>query len=437
MSTTIIQRSNCPSATGHLTDHTSPSPHRNNHAALLGIGAVFLTGAVLWFNGSYGYTEFGVGMSAAFLGFAIVKDAGVSYAWAARGKRGRVAAGLLGLIGFVISCLAAIGAASHGRQEASDPRAAQIAAYESAAATAAEAEAALKRLGATLPPDQARARQAQVVVDAAILRRTQGCTALVHPTSTRQTDANTDACRDYQKAGEAVAAAEAAAKWQGRLDDARAVLAKGRPASADAQATSIAALLSLFTVLHGIDGIQAWTNLLIGLGLEIGSPLAWAAFAAAFSGSGWSLGRRQPAHTLPDVQDVHAALPAPSELSFSERKAAALAQAEPSQLTELFSGDLPETQTAEIVPFPGPDNSGGPKGGKRVRRERAEQAAELRQEILRLIESGETFDSQEGIRARVSHTLGRDIHRARVSEALRDLHGQVPRRVEGRRKVIG
>lgn len=259
--------------------HDGPS----KHSILLGLGATFLTGAVLYFNGSYGLT-FSYGMAAAFIGFAIVKDAGISYAWAAHGQRGRVAAGLLGVIAFVISCLAAIGAASHGRQEANDPKSAQIARYDAAERQRSAAEKRLVELGRTPSAAEAEAKVSAMLaeVDRGIAKRTAACTVLApEGNGPRQQAANREACQPVIDAKAFVVKAKEADDLRAKRDAADVVLAEGKPDSADAQATTLAALFSMFGALNGIAGIQAWTNLAIGLGLEIGSPLAWAAFAAS------------------------------------------------------------------------------------------------------------------------------------------------------------
>jgi hypothetical protein len=153
-------------------------PHGSNHANIIGLGAAMLTGAVLYFNGTYGYSQGAWGSAVAFVGFAIVKDGAMSYAWSARGEYGRIAAGILSLIALCISCLAAIGAASSGKQDASDPKAKAIERYDSATRIRDAADKQLAELGTVrLSVAQARALAADTLskVDTAIARRTASC----------------------------------------------------------------------------------------------------------------------------------------------------------------------------------------------------------------------------------------------------------------------
>lgn len=247
----------------------------NKHALTFAVGGVALSGASIWFNGNFGYGQGGLAMTAALIGFAVAKDGGISYAWASRGKTGRVAAGLVGAIGFAISCMAALGASSHGRQEAANPLQAQIEAYETATKTAADLEARLKPLGA-MSVGQAEAALANVKIDASIFKRTNGCTELEHRKS-RIAAVNREACSKLQAAQAMVTAAKEAGELNAKLEDARAIIAKGRPASSDAQASTIATLLGL----DKIDSIQAVLNITLALAIEIIAPLCWAAYASA------------------------------------------------------------------------------------------------------------------------------------------------------------
>lgn len=248
----------------------------DKHAVTFAAGGTILSGASIWFNGHFGYEQGGLAMCAALIGFAVVKDAGISYAWAAIGKKGRVAAGVAGGLGFALSCLAALGASSHGREASANPLQAQIDAYETASKTEREAEATLAMLG-NLSVAQAEGERAKITVDAGIFKRTAGCTAIEHKTSKRITGVNQEACKGWLAAQAKVDAAKEAAGTKAKLEAARAVIAKGRPASSDAQASTIAKILKL----DGIDGVQAVLNIALALAIEITAPLCWAVFAGA------------------------------------------------------------------------------------------------------------------------------------------------------------
>lgn len=272
----------------------------------------------------------------------------MSYAWAARGEYGRLAAGILSLIALLISCLAAIGAASSGKQEASDPKAKAIERYDSAERTRTKAEARLEELGKLPTADEAAAKASSLLakVDASIAKRTQGCTVLA-PASNgpRQVEANRVACQPWIDASALISKAQEAADLRAKLDVAEEVIAEGKPASAGAQASTIAWFFGLFMKLNGIDSIQAMTNLFLGLGLEISSPLAWAAFASA------RRGHASPMSISPisrEVEKIDIQSDGPSvaeedpEARFAALKAATLSVAETHPLVAMFSGELPE-----------------------------------------------------------------------------------------------
>lgn len=337
------------------------SPARNSrHAFVIGLGATLLTGAVFWFNGSYGYSKGGWGWVLAFVGFAIVKDSALSYAWAARGEYGRIAAGFLGVIGLFVSGLAAIGAASHGSQEASDPKAALIARYDSAERTRNEAARRLAEIG-SVPMNAAEAEaQASALlarVDPAIVRRTKGCTD-VAPQSNgpRQVAVNREACQPYKSAAAQVDTAAEASRLRAQRDAAEAILAEGKPATADAQASTLAVFFGLFTALNGIAGIQAWTNLFIGLGLEISSPLAWAAFASAMNGHRVSMSVSAPATEKPKTDTVAATDSEQSDFS-------TFASNDFQALKAMVAGELPD-------PTP-------PRGGRKSRKTKPENVIQF------------------------------------------------------------
>lgn len=401
----------------------------NKHTLSLGLGASFLSGAVLWFNGSYGYHEGGWCWVAAFLGFAVLKDSAISYAWAARGEYGRVAAAILGVIAFLISCLAAIGAASTGKQEASDPKAQAIERYNSAQRQQQKIEARLAELGRVPNAAEAKAAASDLLskIEPSIAKRTKSCVDLAPKSNgPRQIAVNREACQPYIDAQAVIAKADEAAVLRNKLEVAEGVLAEGKPASADAQATTLAAILGLFTALQGISGIQAWTSLFLGLGLEISSPLAWAAYASAKQGharpamSTFSPSNEAQKINIASADSEQSDFPAVTEASFGALKAVIL-------------GEQPNGPTAEIVNFPVPNGSPngprGPKPGKRARTVKEAALADLQGRIA----SGERFESQDELKARYG------VAKSTMSDWLGEWEaaGLIPPRLTvGRRKEV-
>lgn len=382
----------------------SPAPG-SNHVNIIGLGAALLSGAVLYFNGSYGYREAGFGLCVGFLGFAVVKDGAMSYAWSARGEYGRLAAAILSVIALLISCLAAVGAASSGKQDASDPKAKLIERYNSAKRQRDSAAQRLAELGSVkLTRSQAEAKAAELLskIDAAIAKRTKGCTELAPKSNgPRQVSVNREACQPWIEAKAVVDTAGEIEGLTAKRDAAEAIMAEGKPASADAQASTIAWLLSLFTKLHGIDSIQAFTNLMIGLGLEISSPLAWAAFASA------RRGHVRPASKLVEKIDMPPSIAepkvdiAPVDVS-GQSDFPAVAEASFAEIKKAMIGEQPNGSGAEIVRFPAPNGSpngsgpSGPKPGRRARFAKEEALADLQGRLDR----GERFESQDELKAR-------------------------------------
>jgi hypothetical protein len=424
------------------TGEASPA-QGSNHANIIGIGAALLSAAVLYFNGTYGYSQAGWGLALAFLGFAIVKDGAMSYAWSARGEYGRLAAGILSLIALCISCLAAVGAASSGKQAASDPKAAAIERYESAKRTRDSADKRLAELGSVkLSRSQAEAKAADLLskVDASIARRTAGCTELAPKSNgPRQVAANRAACQPWI---EAKAVADTAAEIEAltvKRDAAEAVMSEGKPASADAQASTIAWLLSLFTKLHGIDSIQAFTNLMIGLGLEISSPLAWAAFASAKRGHVRPASKKVEKIDIAtskadEKRDTHNPAHIPVDVS-GQSDFPAVAEAQFAELKSALTGEQPNGSGAKIVQFPAPNgspNGSGPQGPKPGRRARFAKDQAL-EDLVGRLDSGERFGSQDELASRYG------VAKSTMSDWLKDWEqsGAIPQRMTvGRCKAV-
>jgi len=269
---------------------------RSYHAVSIASTGLALTGASFWFSGTYGYAEGGVAMAIACIAFAAAKDAGLSHAFAGQG-RGRIIAGVAGSIGFVISCFAAVGATSHNKQAATDPKAQAISAYETAVKTEKGLEARLAAMGKVLSVSDAETAVTKAVVDPFIFKRTAGCANTAHKAASIA-EANATACKPHVLAQQQLSKAREAATLHAEMKQARETIAGGRPAAADAQASTFARILRL----DGIDNVQAWISLLLALAIEVTAPLAWAAFAAMS-------GRTPP---LPPAREMTPALQRPA-----------------------------------------------------------------------------------------------------------------------------
>ena len=240
------------------------------------------------FNVSHGWHLGGsdllrqVGMAGMFLGAIILKDALLGKIGVALKAR-RYGLALLCLVGFLLgavtSFIAAFGSASEGRDEKSDPRAAQIVAYKTAEAVANDAQKRLVEIGRTANVAEAKANVARLLgsVDAGIAKRTGGCVNLKpEGAGKRQIAANAEACQPIQDALATVAKAEEATALRAKLDAARDVVSKGAPKAADPLAANLA---SLWSKLSGTkDGIDpaALLSLIAALAVEIGAPVSWA-----------------------------------------------------------------------------------------------------------------------------------------------------------------
>lgn len=123
---------------------------------------------------------------------------------------------------------------------------------------------------------------------------------------------------------------------------------------------------------------------------------------------------------------------------FAAVKVRALAGAERSPLAALFGGEQPEPADNVVRLFHGPngspDGSGGPKGGRKVRAN--DRKADVLADIQARIDRGERFASQEDLRAALAERFGH-IAKSSLSDWLSELSGQIVRRQDGRRKVVG
>lgn len=244
------------------------------------IAGTILTGVGLAFNASYGWSLGGsdilraIGMAGVFVACVGLKDwmLGQS-ALAFRSRRyGLAAACITGLlIGAAGSFLAAFGSASEGRDAKADPRAAQIAAFQTASKIEKETEARLAELGSVPNPADAKAAVARALasVEPGIAKRTQGCTVFSAEASKRVQAVNRESCLRTVEAAAVVARAEEAADLRVKLEDARKVIAKGAPKAADPLVANVQAFLA-----SGIDA-AAVLSLIVALIVELGAPVCW------------------------------------------------------------------------------------------------------------------------------------------------------------------
>lgn len=256
------------------------------------IAGTILTGVGLAFNASYGWSLGGsdilraIGMAGVFVACVGLKDwmLGQS-ALAFRSRRyGLAAACITGLlIGAAGSFLAAFGSASEGRDAKADPRAAQIAAFQTASKIEKETEARLAELGSVPNPADAKAAVARALasVEPGIAKRTQGCTVFSTEASKRVQAVNRESCLRTVEAAGVVARAEEAADLRAKLDESRAVIAKGAPKAADPLVANVQAFLA-----SGIDA-AAVLSLIVALIVELGAPVCWMIWqmSGTFSGT--------------------------------------------------------------------------------------------------------------------------------------------------------
>ena len=264
----------------------SRSLRRATHPAFFA-GAI-LTGVGVLFNVSHGLELGGsdelrrYGMAGVFLAAIIAKDASLGKIFTSF-KAGRYGLSVLCLLGFTLgalaSAIAAIGSASEGREEKSDPRAAQIEAYNTAKKVATDAEKRLAEIGRIATVGEVKANVARALggVDAGIAKRTGGCVNMAPEGSgKRQIAANSEACGPVQDAQGQLAKAEEAEKLRAKLDAAREVIGKGAPKSAD---PTIASVSAIFSKISGGSGEMAANTILILIVagfVEIGAPIFWA-----------------------------------------------------------------------------------------------------------------------------------------------------------------
>lgn len=124
------------------------------------------------------------------------------------------------------------------------------------------------------------------------------------------------------------------------------------------------------------------------------------------------------------------------ERLFEDVKAEALANpSERSALADIFTGPaIPNgSNVVDLFKPDGHPNGSGPKGGRRVRR--TDRKTEVQADIVARRDRGERFDSQEDLRAVLSERFG-PLSKSTLHDWLAELP-DVPRRIEGRRKVVG
>lgn len=248
---------------------------------------VLLSSVGIAFNLSHGWSLGGsdtlrcFGMAALFLGCIALKDSLLGQL-AIAFKAGRYGLAFACFFGFAIgaigSGMAALGSASEGREEKSDPKAAQITAFKMAEKTMKETEATLNGMGVviSLADAQLRVTQALGRVEPGIKSRTKDCTILSNTTTgPKVVAANKVACQTVVEAQGRVAKAEEVVALQGKLDAARAVVSKGAPKSADSLADTVTSFAKKFTGEDGaIDGAAVLAAIVMAI-VEIGGPVSW------------------------------------------------------------------------------------------------------------------------------------------------------------------
>ena len=271
-----------------MSPNTTRALKRASHPAFL-VGTL-LTGVGVAFNVSHGLEVGGsdelrrAGMAALFFAAIVAKDFSLGKIFTSlKARRYGLAVACFALfaLGALASGVAAIGAASEGREEKSDPRQAQIDAYNVAKKIAAESETRLGEIGTVATAAEVEANVARILatVDASIARRTSGCSVIApNGAGKRQVAVNGQACEPVQAARADLARAHEAETLRAKLDEAREVIAKGAPKSADATVATISAIMSKFS---GVSGEMAATTLLVLIAavfVEIGGPIAWTVF---------------------------------------------------------------------------------------------------------------------------------------------------------------
>lgn len=345
----------------------SSTPARARHAMARVLHPAFLAGFLLTgvgiaFNVSHGYhlggsdTLRAVGMAGVFLAAIVLKDSLLGQIVVAMRAR-RPGLALVCALGFLLgatgSLIAAFGSASEGREEKSDPRQAQITAYDTADKTARDAEKRLDELGRTGTVAEAKAAVARLIagMDAGIAKRTSAC-AVLEPQGTgkRQAAVNREACQPVIEAQVAIATAEEAQRLRSRLETARETLAHGKPKAADPLVANLTALWSRVSGSTGDLDFGAVLSLLVALIVELGAPVSWAI---------WQMCGPQARESVAMGF---------SEVTFAERKTSALAGERlplPDGFPALntFSGEQPDLLPENDQPEP-------PNGGSRKRKTR-------------------------------------------------------------------
>lgn len=251
------------------------------------LAGVLLSSVGIAFNISHGWSLGGsdalrcFGMAALFLGCIALKDSLLGQLALAikAGKYGLALACVLGFaIGAVGSGMAALGSASEGREEKSDPKAAQITAFKMAEKTMLETETTLNGMGAVVSLADAQLRVTQMLgrVEPGIAKRTKDCTLLSNPTTgPKQVAANKEACQPVIEAQARVAKAEEVSGLRAKLEAARAIVSKGAPKSADSLADTVTSFAKKFTGADGaIDGAAVLAAIVMAI-VEIGGPVSW------------------------------------------------------------------------------------------------------------------------------------------------------------------
>lgn len=331
----------------HTPQRAGSAISRVLHPAFL--AGFLLTGVGIAFNVSHGYHLGGsdalraFGMAGVFLAAIVLKDSLLGQlVLAFRARRfGLAFACLVGFsLGATGSMIAAFGSASEGREEKSDPRQAQITAYDTAEKIVKDADARLAELGRTSTAAEAKADVARLLaaMDAGIAKRTSACTVLEpQGTGKRQIAVNREACQPVIEAQAKIAAADEAQRLRDKRDAARETVAKGKPKAADPLVANLTALWSRVSGSTGDLDFGAVLSLLVALIVELGAPVSWAIWQMA-------------GPTKPDTASEEAGSDAGLEA-----------------LRASFSAPLPDTAgptVAQVIRLPlGPNRRTGPDSG--------------------------------------------------------------------------
>jgi hypothetical protein len=277
------------------------NPKRQSLPAL--IAGICFSAVGLFFNTSYGWALGGgntmraLGMALVFVGCIALKDWMPGQVVVACQRR-RYGYAALCAVGFILgaagSFMAAMGAASDGRNEKSDPARAQITAFETAKKIEADAEKRLSELGTVPAVGDAKAQTTGSNVDPGIWKRTKGCTFFSTEAGKRVQTANSEACEPVVTALANLSKAQEAAELRSKRDEARAIISKGAPKAADGLVTNMSAFMG------GEANAEMVLALIVAVLVEVGAPIAWAVYVSFGTSSKGTFGVPNTQESVPN-----------------------------------------------------------------------------------------------------------------------------------------